>query len=38
MHCYLTLSKHNLVIDTAGLALTEVCSSLLFNISYIGLK
>ena len=37
MHCYLTLSKHNLVID-AGLALTEVCSSLLFNISYIGLK
>ena len=36
MHRYLT--KHNLVIDTAGLALTEVCSLLPFNISYIELK
>ena len=37
MHCYLTLSKHDLVIDTAGLTLTEI---LFFAavISYIGLK
>ena len=33
MHCYLTLSKHNLLIDTAGLTLEEICSLLPLSVT-----
>ena len=33
MHCYLTLSKHNLLIDTAELTLEEICSLLPLSVT-----
>lgn len=33
MHCYLTLSKHNLLIDTARLTLKEICPLLPLSVT-----